>query len=156
MKKFLTPLMISALLICAWVNAEHHEGTLKITHLDLAQLDAAAMSPMGDTPFWTVTSGDDPRSGDAFGFASANGKFGVGMSKYSQIELELRDFPVDEFMYFVEGQLEIIDADGNSKVYGPGDAIVMPKGFNGTWRQLSPIKKISASYAEDPSVFATD
>ena len=37
--------------------------------------------------------------------------------------------------------------DGSSPIYGPGDAIVMPKGFTGTWRQLSPIKKIHVSYS---------
>ena len=45
------------------------------------------------------------------------------------------DWPVDEFMYFLEGQVEITNEDGSSRIYGPGDAIVMPKGFNGIWRQ---------------------
>ncbi len=49
-------------------------------------------------------------------------------------------------MYFLEGQVEITNEDGSSKIYGPGDALVMPKGFNGTWRQLGPIKKINISY----------
>ncbi|MNE77536.1 hypothetical protein D3C80_1738570 [compost metagenome] len=50
-------------------------------------------------------------------------------------------------MYIIEGQLEISDEKGNSKVYGPGDAFVMPKGFSGTWRQLSKIKKMTVNYA---------
>tara|TARA_B110000046_G_scaffold148757_1_gene156728 strand:+ start:1615 stop:1773 length:159 start_codon:yes stop_codon:yes gene_type:complete len=45
-------------------------------------------------------------------------------------------------MYFLEGQVEITDEKGESKIYGPGDGIFMPKGFNGTWRQLSAIKKM--------------
>ena len=43
----------------------------------------------------------------------------------------------------------IADEEGHSRVYGPGDAFVMPKGFKGTWRQLSPIKKIAVAYTED-------
>ena len=43
--------------------------------------------------------------------------------------------------------LEIKEEEGESKIYGPGDAIFMPKGFNGTWRQLSPIKKIYVSHS---------
>ena len=70
----------------------------------------------------------------------------MGSSRYSKITLRLSDWPVDEFMYFLEGQVEITNEDGSSKIYGAGDAIVMPKGFNGIWRQLTPIKKINISY----------
>jgi uncharacterized cupin superfamily protein len=49
-------------------------------------------------------------------------------------------------MLFVEGQVEITDDLGRGKIYGPGDMILMPRGFNGTWRQLGPIRKISVTY----------
>jgi uncharacterized cupin superfamily protein len=62
------------------------------------------------------------------------------------VTLELHDWPVDEFMFIVEGQVEITDASGHSRIYGPGDALVMPRGFTGTWRQLSDIRKMQVSY----------
>ncbi len=52
----------------------------------------------------------------------------------------------------LEGAIEIADLGGNSRIYRAGDMLVLPKGFNGTWRQLSPIRKVSVSYgwyAED-------
>ena len=93
-----------------------------------------------------VIDGDNPEAGSLKSYKSNDGKFNAGLSHYSKMTLRLKDWPQDEFMYFLEGQVEITNEDGSSKVYGPGDAIVMPKGFSGTWRQLSTIKKIHVSY----------
>ncbi len=79
-------------------------------------------------------------------FASDDNKVMVDYSQYETHTAQLIDWGGDEFMVFLEGQVEITDTEGNSKVYGPGDMIVMPKGFTGTWRQLSPIRKISVTY----------
>ena len=93
-----------------------------------------------------VIDGDNPKHGGLSSFTSADGRLQVGLARYSTVTLQLTDWYAHEFMYFLEGQVEITDEDGSSKIYGPGDAIVMPKGFNGTWRQLSTIKKIHVSY----------
>ena len=117
-----------------------------IIDLDLSQLEAVELYPVEDYPFMKVIDGDEPLAGGVTSFQSNDGKFDVGSSRYSKITLRLSDWPVDEFMYFLEGEVEITNEDGSSKIYGPGDAIVMPKGFNGIWRQLTPIKKINISY----------
>lgn len=122
---------------------------MKIIHLEFKQLDDTELHDVQDYPFMKVIGGDDPKSGGMTSFTSADGKLDVGLSRFTQVTLSLSDWPVDEFMYFLEGQVEITDEDGSSRIYRPGDAIVMPKGFNGTWRQLSTIKKINVSYPID-------
>lgn len=143
---------ISSLLLCAAIvffntaMADDKMINKNIVHLDPSQLETVELSTVTDYPFMKIIDGDNPKSGGLTSFKSADGKLEVGLSHYSQVTLRLSDWPADEFMYFLEGQVEITNEDGSSKIYGPGDAIVMPKGFNGIWRQLSPIKKINISY----------
>lgn len=117
-----------------------------IVQLDPSQLGTVELSTVTDYPFMKVIAGDNPVAGGLTGFQSSDGKFEVGFYHGSEVTLRISNWPVNEFMYFLEGQVEITNEDGSSKIYGPGDALVMPKGFNGTWRQLSPIKKINISY----------
>lgn len=105
-----------------------------------------ALKPVQDYPFMQVMAGDKPVYGSREDFVSRDRKLRVDYSQYSTMTLKLVDWPADEFMFFVEGQVEITDAQGLGKIYGPGDMILMPKGFSGTWRQLSPIRKISVTY----------
>jgi len=117
-----------------------------IVQLDPSQLETVEFSAVTDYPFMKVIGGDNPVSGGLTSFQSSDGKLEVGLYRLSQVTLKISNWPVDEFMYFLEGQVEITDEEGSSNIYGPGDAIVMPKGFSGTWRQLSPIRKINISY----------
>lgn len=146
MKNFSGLLFFAALIFWNTANAEDNMNKGKIVHLDPSQLETVETSVVHDYPFMKVIDGDNPKAGHVRSFTSADGKLGIGFSRYSQVTLRLTGWPVDEFMYFLEGQVEITNEDGSSKIYGPGDAIVMPKGFKGTWRQLSPIKKINISY----------
>jgi uncharacterized cupin superfamily protein len=117
-----------------------------IVQLDPSQLETVELSAVTDYPFMKVISGDEPESGSVTSFQSSDGKLEVGLYRLSRVTLKISNWPVDEFMYFLEGQVEITDEEGSSNIYGPGDTIVMPKGFSGTWRQLSPIRKINISY----------
>ncbi|WBX85215.1 cupin domain-containing protein [Sphingosinicella microcystinivorans] len=117
-----------------------------IISLDTSTLTAAASQEVKSVPFMIVMEGKGGKAGGVNAFRSKDGRFSAGLSKYDKLTLELKDWPVDEFMYILEGQLEIGDTKGNVRSYGPGDAFVMPKGFSGTWRQLTPIRKIAVSY----------
>lgn len=115
--------------------------------LETAALEQVELKAIEDLSFMKVIDGDDAQYGGLSSFISADNSFRVGSSTYTKVSLTLTNWPTNEFMYLLEGQIEITDEEGESKIYGSGDAIVMPKGFNGTWRQLSPIKKIHVSYS---------
>lgn len=117
-----------------------------IVAVDASALSKTELSVIEDVPYWKVTGSRGAKASGVSVFASADKKFDVGVSQYEQVTLALQDWPIDEFMYILEGRVEITDLKGNTKIYGPGDAFVMPKGFSGQWRQLSPIKKINISY----------
>jgi uncharacterized protein len=47
----------------------------------------------------------------------------------------------DEFFHVLSGRIRITDASGVAKVFGPGDACVIPGGFAGLFEVLEPVKK---------------
>ena len=52
------------------------------------------------------------------------------------------NYPCDEMALIVEGEVEIVDEDGTSHIFRPGDCYFMPIGFNGIWRQSDGFRKI--------------
>ena len=42
----------------------------------------------------------------------------------------------DEFLTALSGKLILTDEQGNVEEYLPGDSVVVPKGFTGTWQML--------------------
>ena len=120
----------------------------KITQLNPADLEDVELSVVEDYRFMQVIAGDKPVAGGMTSFQSSDGKLEVGFYHGSEVTLQINGWPVDEVMVFLEGQVEITNQDGSSRIYGPGDMLVMPKGFIGTWRQIGAIKKLNVSYQE--------
>ncbi len=97
-----------------------------------------------------MLSGKGAEGRAVFQFAGEDGKFLVGVAEYlGEAELQLRDWPFDESMFFLAGELEIVSESGRKTVVRAGEAVVPPKGFNGSWKELSPINKISVMYDGD-------
>lgn len=120
----------------------------KIKQLNPADLEAVELSVVDDYPFMQVIAGDKPVAGGVTSFQSSDGKLDVGFYHGSEVTLQINGWPVDEVMVFLEGQVEITNQDGSSRIYSPGEMLVMPKGFIGTWRQIGSIKKLNVSYQE--------
>lgn len=47
----------------------------------------------------------------------------------------------DEFCSMLEGRVRLTDAQGQAREFGPGDAFVIPGGFEGVWETLEPLRK---------------
>jgi uncharacterized cupin superfamily protein len=47
--------------------------------------------------------------------------------------LKAGNYPLDEFVYVLEGDVVTLDADGTRHEFHPGDALVIPKGWVGLW-----------------------
>jgi uncharacterized cupin superfamily protein len=142
-------LVLLSMLACGAPSAEEETNMTSPGIIDISTATPAdlAMQPVEDAPYMRVVEGEGPAYGSREDFVSADGRLRVDYSRYTTQTLKLERWPADEFMYFIEGRVEITTAGGESRVYGPGDMILMPRGFTGTWRQLSPIRKISVTYA---------
>ena len=51
------------------------------------------------------------------------------------------DYPVDEFMVVLEGEVTLTSDGGGSHTFRKGDCFLLPKGFKGTWHQPGPMLK---------------
>jgi uncharacterized cupin superfamily protein len=60
--------------------------------------------------------------------------------------LKARNYPLDEFVYVLEGDLVTVDADGARHEFHPGDAFVIPKGWAGLWDMKTRFKKIIVNF----------
>jgi uncharacterized cupin superfamily protein len=47
----------------------------------------------------------------------------------------------DEFFFVTEGRCRLTDDNGDSVDIGPGESLVIPAGFKGTFAVLAPLKK---------------
>jgi uncharacterized cupin superfamily protein len=52
-------------------------------------------------------------------------------------------FTYDEFVYILSGKLILTESDGARYEYSAGDALVVPKGFTGTWEMQGNYREIA-------------
>ncbi|MGE8064044.1 cupin domain-containing protein [Pseudomonas sp. NPDC089569] len=48
----------------------------------------------------------------------------------------------DELCHILEGTVRLTDAEGQSRTFGPGDSFVVAAGFQGTWENLTAVRKV--------------
>jgi uncharacterized cupin superfamily protein len=48
----------------------------------------------------------------------------------------------DEMCHILEGEVRLTDASGRMKIFGPNDSFVVAAGFDGTWENLSYVRKV--------------
>ncbi|QKW23636.1 cupin domain-containing protein [Kitasatospora sp. NA04385] len=78
-------------------------------------------------------------------FASPDGAFTAGIWESTPGKFRAV-YEEDEFYHMLYGQVVIADEDGNARTFHPGDTIVVPAGFTGTWEVVEPTKKFYAHY----------
>jgi hypothetical protein len=55
----------------------------------------------------------------------------------------------DEFVYVLSGKLILTEPDGTAHEYLPGDALVLPKGYTGTWEMQGNYREIAVVMHKD-------
>lgn len=79
----------------------------------------------------------EPDTGDLFArgdetYYSEDGSFGVGIWESKAGSQTYSELPYDELMFVLEGQIVMTDEAGNSQSFGPGEGLILPKGYSGT------------------------
>ena len=55
---------------------------------------------------------------------------------------EIAAAPYDEFVYLIEGVIDVIADDGSKETYSAGDSFMMPRGCKCTWDVKEPVRKL--------------
>lgn len=88
------------------------------------------------------TADDDPNApGEEWvAFRSADGRYVAGFWRRVP-ETGPMEVPYDELAILAEGEVDVEGNAGDAVSAGPGDVIVTPAGFSGTWRARSAVRK---------------
>ena len=111
----------------------------KLVRLDpdkLAGLDLEEMAPYPDD---IVLTGKSEHQRWPF----THDELFVGAYQASPAKLVLEDYPYDEFMYLLSGKILITDEQGTLEEFHPGQALVIKKGFRGTFEMQGNVRKIA-------------
>ena len=96
---------------------------------------AEAMGAIFSRPEMNRTEHEDGHiTLDVTSLMSSDGKFASGMYRSEKTYYDISEgYGVDEFMYFVEGSVKLTSTDGTVQVVSAGEALSMPKEWQGTW-----------------------
>jgi uncharacterized cupin superfamily protein len=94
----------------------------------------------------------EPESGDLVArgheyFYSEDERFGIGVWESKPGKMTYVDLEYDELMVVLDGSMVMTDEHGTTEVFGPGEGLVLPKGWSGTLAvPEGGVRKIWVSY----------
>lgn len=93
--------------------------------------------------FGTVLAGT-PAEACVTLFDARNARFSAGVWECSPGLIAMKNWPYDEFCVLLAGRVVITPEGGAPQEYAQGDALVIPKGFTGTWDIRETVRKYYA------------
>ncbi|RLP76649.1 DUF861 domain-containing protein [Xanthobacter tagetidis] len=73
-------------------------------------------------------------------YQDRTGAFSAGFWASQATEIAV-NYEEDEFCVLLEGTVELTDASGHTETYEAGASFVIPAGFTGTWKSVTPVRK---------------
>jgi len=101
----------------------------------------AGLEPTDYIPPEGLLSGDPRERGKSF-YADQTGQLDAGVWACEPNKHVLEAAPYDEFVYLLEGRIDVIDEDGGVESYRAGDSFMMPRGCKCTWDVKEPVRKL--------------
>lgn len=91
-----------------------------------------------------ITSSPPPRVGRKVIYASASGRFSVGLWEASAYTRSLAGFKDYELMHFVQGNVRITNAIGESRVFKAGETFLVGRATSNAWHTDDYVRKVYA------------
>ncbi len=88
-----------------------------------------------------LQSGDPQERGRSF-YEDQTGQLDAGVWQCEPNRHVLEPSPYDEFVYLLEGHIDVIDDEGGVETYKAGDSFVMPRGCKCTWDVKEAVRKL--------------
>lgn len=89
----------------------------------------------------TSVEGNQVEAHQAF-WSTPDGNMEVGIWECTAGRFVTERLDSSEVCHFISGRLELTDADGTVTAFGPGDVVVLPKGWKGEWKLLDRVRKL--------------
>lgn len=100
-------------------------------------VSSASLEPWGQRPGAT---GEAATRG--WKLLDQEGRPAVGVWECTPGSWSVTDRQDTETSVIVSGRARVTDADGTAHDLGPGDVLVLPLGWSGTWEILEPTRKV--------------
>ncbi|MCG8356454.1 MAG: cupin domain-containing protein [Kiloniellales bacterium] len=101
----------------------------------------AGLEPTDYIPPETLESGDPQERGRSF-YADQTGQLDAGVWECEPNRHVIEAAPYDEFVYLLQGRIDVIDDQGGVETYKAGDSFMMPRGCKCTWDVKEPVRKL--------------
>ena len=101
----------------------------------------AAMEPTDYIAPEMLQSGDPQERGRSF-YADQTGQLDAGVWTCEPNKHVYEAAPYDEFVYLLEGVIEITDEEGGVDTFKAGDSFILPRGCACTWDVKEPVRKL--------------
>lgn len=99
------------------------------------------MAPTDYIPADTLESGDPRERGRSY-YADQTGQLDAGVWECDVNRHMIEAAPYDEFVYLLEGRIDVIDDKGGVQSFEAGDSFVMPRGCHCIWDVKEPVRKL--------------
>jgi uncharacterized cupin superfamily protein len=111
---------------------------------------AAAQGPIFSMKTAVRDNGPDGPTTDVLMARSKDGKTESGLYSAGPSEQDIDSYPVDEFMYFIQGSVKLTSSDGSILEVRAGEGAAIPKGWKGHWSTQG-YKKYYVTYDSAPA-----
>lgn len=116
---------------------------IRIIRLDRERLGG---KNLGEFSPYEPESGDLVARGHEY-FYSEDERFGIGVWESKPGKMTYDELEYDELMVVLDGSLVMTDEHGTTEIFGPGEGLVLPKGWSGTLAvPEGGVRKIWVSY----------
>ena len=101
----------------------------------------AGLEPTDYIPPETVQSGDPRERGRSL-YADQTGQLDAGVWECEPNRHVIEAAPYDEFVYLLQGRVDVEDDQGAIETFKAGDSFMMPRGCKCTWDVKEPVRKL--------------
>jgi uncharacterized cupin superfamily protein len=113
-------------------------STIPLVSAPAADVDG----PLADLGPRAGADSGDPRVAGRVIYRSEDPLVEVGVWSCTPGGWPIVDRPDTESIRLLEGRARLTDADGRAVELGPGDVLVLPRGWSGRWDVLEPVRKL--------------
>ncbi len=99
------------------------------------------LAPTDYIPPESVQSGDPQERGQSL-YLDQTGQLDAGVWECEVNKHVIEAAPYDEFVYLIQGRIDVTDDEGGVDSFKAGDSFVMPRGCKCTWDVKEPVRKL--------------
>lgn len=112
----------------------------------------AALDPIDGPAADLILTSPHPTVGRKVIYTGADGRFSVGLWEASAYTRKLAAFGDYELMYFVQGEVEITNAIGESRLFHPHEPFIVDRGVSNAWKTTGYVRKVYCKVSPKPAV----